>query len=50
MLAPRRPSPTVSMPTMAPVRRPMVIAISRPLVLAAAATRRLARTARDMPR
>ncbi len=52
-LAPSRPSPTVSMPTMAPVRSPIVIAFSRlpgPGSLAAAATRRLARTARDMPR
>ncbi len=48
--APSRPRPTVSMPTIAPVRRPMVIAGSRPVVLAAAATRRLARTARFMPR
>ena len=50
-LAPSRPRPTVSMPTMAPVRKPMrhgrVAARSS---LAAAATRRLARTASDMPR
>ena len=50
-LAPSRPRPTVSMPTMAPVRRPILIAGSRPPgSLAAAATRRLARTASDMPR
>ncbi len=48
--APNRPRPTVSMPTMAPVRKPIVIAGSRPWVSAAAATRRLAFTARDMPR
>ena len=48
---PSRPRPTVSMPTMAPVRRPILIAGSRPPTsLAAAATRRLARTASDMPR
>ena len=49
-LAPSRPRPTVSMPTIAPVRKPMFIAGSRPDSLAAAATRRLAFTASDMPR
>ncbi len=49
-LAPSRPRPTVSMPTMAPVRKPMFIAGSRPSALAAAATRTLARTASHMPR
>ncbi len=49
-LAPSRPRPTVSMPTIAPVRRPIRMAGSRPVVSAAAATRRLARTARFMPR
>ncbi len=48
--APSRPRPTVAMPTKAPVRKPMVMAGSRPSVSAAAATRRLARTARLMPR
>ena len=37
------------MPTNAPVRKPMVMAGSRPSSRAAAATRRLARTASDMP-
>ena len=50
MLAPSRPRPTVSMPTMAPVRKPIFMAGSRPTSLAAAATRRLAFTASDMPR
>ncbi len=50
MLAPSRPSPTVSMPTVAPVRKPMFMAGSRPSVLAAAATRRFAFTASDMPK
>ena len=49
-LAPSRPRPTVSMPTIAPVRRPIRMAGSRPCSFAAAATRRLARTARFMPR
>ena len=49
-LAPSRPRPTVAMPTKAPVRNPIFIAGSRPTVLAAEATRRLACTARDMPR
>ncbi len=49
-LAPSRPRPTVSMPTVAPVRKPMCIAGSRPCDSAAAATRRLACTARFMPR
>ena len=48
--APSRPRPTVSMPTMPPVRNPIRMAGSRPVSLAAAATRRFALTASDMPR
>ena len=40
MLAPSRPRPTVSIPTIAPVRKPIFIAGSRPTSFAAAATRR----------
>ncbi len=38
------------MPTVAPVRKPIFIAGSRPVSFAAAATRRFAFTASDMPR
>ena len=49
MEAPSRPSPTVAMPTWAPVRKAIFIAGLRPSLRAAEATRTLARTASHMP-
>src|SRR5699024_10306053 len=48
--APSRPKPIVAIPTQAPVRTAMIMAGSRPAPRAAAATRRLARTASHLPR
>ncbi len=47
--APSRPRPTVSMPTVPPVRNAMRMAVSRPSFWAAAATRTLARVASHIP-